>query len=492
MNGAPARALLPLTKGVEPRDIRRPNIRKEFDVNPPSVGPIVGFTTSQHARIFVRGEPDDNNAVFAGIRHRKAGERTWSAGVFSRLSTEFDMSDALVLNALQGSTRYEYQAGWFATSSPGHTPETVKQIALEWPDKVYSFKTDAPQRNRIRRYVVGSCRYLRLTGGVPSAPHLGDEIFASIQALARQKPLDAVVMTGDQVYVDDLNIVAPDYSYADITRKYRAAFAQPHIRSLMASTPTYMILDDHEIEDNWPANKGPGDITLYNNAMSAYEAYQCSHGPALDLLPDGRINRNLSRYWYSFANADIDWFVMDCRTERTLTGNDKRMIGEQQEYALLKWLLSSTAKVRFIVSSVMFMPDQQRDNDGWKAFAAQRNRILETIRSNAIKNVVFVSGDIHGSLCCRLTHSKNRDFIVHTVVSSPLCNTRLLPYASAKDLIVSGPLTTVGTGIYSLQLETRVVSEDNFACLTIEGQKLQVDFHNKKGRVIESATIALK
>ena len=53
-------------------------------------------------------------------------------------------------------------------------------------------------------------------------------------------------------------------------------------------------------------------------------------------------------------------------------------------------------------------------------------------------------------------------------------------------------LTTVGTGTYSLTLNSRVVSEDNFACLTITGQQLKVDFHNKKGRIIESATIALK
>ncbi|MBP3863217.1 MAG: alkaline phosphatase family protein, partial [Pseudomonas sp.] len=71
---------------------------------PPTVGPIVGCTTSQHARIFVRGELDKNNAVFAGIRHRKAGDSQWSVGVFSRLSPEFDMSDTLVLNTLHSDT----------------------------------------------------------------------------------------------------------------------------------------------------------------------------------------------------------------------------------------------------------------------------------------------------------------------------------------------------------------------------------------------------
>ena len=460
-------------------------------MNRPTVGPIVGFTTAQHARIFVRGASDKNNAVFAGIRHRKVGESQWSSGVYSRLSPEFDMSDTLVLNGLSADTGYEYQAGWFSTTRHDHTPETVKQLPLKWPSYFYTFKTTSDQPNRIRRYVVGSCRYLRLTAGVPSAPELGDEIFGSIGSLNRQRPLDAVVMTGDQVYVDDLNVLLPDREFAAISKKYQAALSQPHIRNLMSGTPTYMILDDHEIEDNWPANQGRTDIRLYNNAMSAYEIYQCSHGPAHDLLPGGRINRDLRRYWYTFAHGDIDWFVMDCRTERTVSGSTKSMIGTEQEYALLKWLINSTAKVKFIVSSVMFMPDQQQGDDGWKAFPAQRNRILETIPSHAIKNVVFVSGDIHGSLTCQLTHSKSPELMVHSIVSSPLCNTRLLPYANARSLIFDRPLTTVGTGVYSPRLISRVVSEDNFACLTIDGQQLKVDFHNRKGRVIESATITL-
>ena len=461
-------------------------------MNRPSVGPILGYTTTHNARIFVRGAPDKNNAVFAGIRHRKAGQNQWSAGMYARLSPEFDMTDVLVLSELSADTRYEYQAGWFTTTRHDHTPATVNQLPLKWPDNTYSFKTAPNTSNRTHRYVVGSCRYLRLTGGIPSAPELGDEIFSAISALNRQHPLDAVVMTGDQVYVDDLNVLLPDREFAAISKKYLTAFSQPYIRNLMSGTPTYMILDDHEIEDNWPANRGSGDQVLYNNAMTAYEIYQCSHGPAHDLLPNGRINRDLSRYWYWFADGDIDWFVMDCRTERILSGPSKNMIGTQQEYALLKWLINSTARVKFIVSSVLFMPDQKHGADAWKAFAAQRNRILETIRSNAIKNVVFVSGDIHGSLTCRLSHNKNPEFVVHSVVSSPLCNSKMLPYASVSDLIVNAPLSRVGTGTYSLQLTSRVVGEDNFACLTVEGQQLKVDFHNKKGRIIESASIALR
>ena len=462
-------------------------------MNRPTVGPILGYTTPHHARIFLRGATSTDYPVFAGIRHRKRGEQLWSAGVYSKLNGEYDMSDTLVLDNLDADSPYEYQAGWYNYTHPDHTPETVAKIALEWPQTVYTFKTASTERNRVRRYVVGSCRYLRLTLGVPSAPELGDAIFSAIQSLAARQPLDGLLMVGDQVYVDDLNIVAPDRDYPAIAHKYRSAFSQPHIRNLMSGTPTYMILDDHEIEDNWPANQSSADKALYQNALRAYEIYQCSHGPALERLPDGKINRKVSRYWYSFADGDSDWFVTDCRTQRILSGSDKRMLGVEQENALLKWLIQSPAKVKFIVSSVLAFPDlKNHGEDGWKAYSTQRTRILETIRSNKIKNVMFVSGDIHGSLTSQLRHSQDPDFVVHSIVSSPLCNSKMLPYAKADNLILDQPLATNTAGTYKASMTSRMISEDNFACLTLQADQLNVDFHDKKGRKIESVTIALR
>lgn len=470
------------------RVTHRAHTRKDFDVKQPTVGPIVGYTTTEQTRIFLRAAPAPEAPVFAGVRHRKLGETQWSEGVYSRLNTEYDMSDTLVLNNLTPDTRYEYQAGWFTTS----TSKTARQIDLQWPSTLYTFKTASTQSKRTHRYAVGSCRYLRLTLGVPSAPELGDEIFGAIHALSHPNPLDGLMMVGDQVYVDDMNFFAPDRNYVAITQKYRAAFSQPHIRNLMANTPTYMILDDHEIEDNWPAKKTTGDDVLFNNAMRAYEIYQASHSPIHGLLPNGRIDRTPKHYWYSFADAATDWFVMDCRTQRTRTHTHTQMIDHEQEYELLKWLKNSTAKVKFVVSSVLFLLDQKHHHDGWTSFSAQRNRILEWIREHAIKNVIFVSGDIHGSLTSQLTHSQDPTFIVHNIVSSPLCNSKLLPYAKSSSLSLDKALTTVGSDTYWPMLTSRVISEDNFACLTLEGLCLRVDFHNKKGQLLQSVTIELK
>jgi alkaline phosphatase D len=460
----------------------------------PTVGPIIGHTTTNHARIFLRGKLQDTSLVFAGVRYRRLGEEHWSRGEFVKLTIVRDMSDVIALNELASDTEYEYQAGWFSPMSPVHTVETVQELPLQWPRDIYRFRTQSSKTTTPRGYIVGSCRYLRMTAGIPSAPHLGDGIFASIAHLAQraEPPISATLMTGDQIYVDDLNVIAPDREYKEILSKYRIAFSQPNISKLMSGTPTYMILDDHEIEDNWPANKSKTDDYLYKNAIAAYELYQASHSPAHELLADGQISRKLEQYWYQFANGDIEWFVTDSRTRRNLSADDRRILDEEQEQALCKWLIHSPARVKFVVTSVMFYPDRKTlGDDAWKAFPEQRLRLLETIRTHRIKNVIFVSGDVHGSLTSRLTHSEDPDFEVHTIVSSPLYNSKLLPYAKASTFILDQALAKTAAGDYRHELTSQVVSQDNFAHLVVDREHIQVNYHDRDGKPLQTINIPL-
>lgn len=343
----------------------------------PTVGPIIGHTTTNHARIFLRGEHNKDTLAFAGIRYRRQGEDHWSKGNFAKLEPEHDMCEVIVLNNLSADSDYEYQAGWFSLTSPSHTVDTVKELPLQWSRQVYHLRTRSSQANQPRAYIVGSCRYLRMTAGIASAPHLGDRVFASISRLVEQgtPPVSALVMTGDQIYVDDLNIIAPDRELKEILHKYRVAFSQINIARLMSNLPTYMILDDHEIEDNWPANKSKSDEYLYANAIRAYELYQASHSPAHALTDDGLTNKRLDKYWYQFTEGDIEWFVTDSRTRRNLSATDRRILDAAQEQALCDWLIHSPARVKFVVTSVMFYPDRKRtDDDAWQAFPEQIGR----------------------------------------------------------------------------------------------------------------------
>jgi alkaline phosphatase D len=460
----------------------------------PTVGPIIGHTTTNHVRIFLRADKQKDAPVFAGIRYRRLGEEHWSKGIFAKLDSTRDMSEVMTLNDLAADTDHEYQAGWFSPMNPVHTVETVQELPLQWPRQIHRFRTRSSQQTLPRAYIVGSCRYLRITAGIASAPHVGDRIFASISNLLEQAepPVSAMLMTGDQIYVDDLNFVAPDRELKDILHKYRVAFSQPNIATLMSGLPTYMILDDHEIEDNWPANKNKSDELLYANAMKAYELYQASHSPAHELSSTGQINRELHKYWYQFTEGDIEWFVTDSRTRRNLSAADRRILDVEQEHALCTWLINSPARVKFVVTSVMFYPDCKRsDDDAWQAFPEQRLRLLETIRTQRIKNVIFVSGDVHGSLTSRLTHSEDPDFEVHTIVSSPLCNSKMLPYAKASTFILDQPLARTAAGDYQHELTGEVISQDNFAHVIVDTEEIQVRYHDRDGNLLQSTGIEL-
>lgn len=139
------------------------------------------------------------------------------------------------------------------------------------------------------------------------------------------KPLDAVVLLGDQVYGDDLGPVGQDSSFEDYCARYRAAFNEPYFKDLASKVPMYMILDDHEIEDNWPEkNDGNKDIRRATNALMAYQAYQCSHSPLMS-VEDGRLSERPNRYWYTFSDGCCDWFMSCWRSSMSASSGALRM-----------------------------------------------------------------------------------------------------------------------------------------------------------------------
>jgi alkaline phosphatase D len=181
-----------------------------------------------------------------------------------------------------------------------------------------------------------------------------------------------------------------------------------------------MILDDHEIEDNWSQDRLDNALSreLFNLAIGAYMSYQWSHGP-----------RNYGRMlYYDFEHAGYPFFVLDTRTHRYRDRpgiGDNHLLGRptrdpaypSQLDRLLAWLGAQQAMrgdvPKFIVSSSVFVPSaiverwdktvedenlaKREDSDSWPAFPKTRTALLRYIVENTIQNVVFLSGDIHCS-----------------------------------------------------------------------------------------------
>ena len=239
-----------------------------------------------------------------------------------------------------------------------------------------------------------------------------------------------MVHAGDQIYFD-VDLPAPTPDLVEYRRAYRQAwFEDPDMSALLRSLPHYMILDDHELVNDFDNLDTQGRFRT--PGLRAYREYVAQRYPA----PEGRADPDALHY--TFSHGTTRFFVMDTRTER----DSGQMISRAQEDALCAWLERYRGDLKFVVSAVPFVaevrprddsargtPGGQRDGvppepgipgtngsqreqatagaaaamreraslDKWSGptFRAQRSRILDVIFEKDIPRVVFLVGDMH-------------------------------------------------------------------------------------------------
>lgn len=463
-------------------------------LNMPTVGPILGYTSHSENRVWFRGKFESTDELsykrcFGLMRYKEPDSATWSKPLFNKMSANFDMSCVLAIQNLKADTLYEYQVGWLFVDAELDKINSIDADLFEWPNSSFLFKTASKTKSKARSYVVGSCRYLLKTFGFEIFDDRGDKIFKSILNMHENNKIDGMVMMGDQIYADDLSFVKPDVKLSEFLLRYRTVFSQEKIRELMAIVPTYMILDDHEIEDNWPTKAANKDyITLYPRAIHAYQIYQASHSPLFKADADGRIDGVLQKFWYQFTDGCSEWFILDCRTERNTTNDIRNIISHEQMSALLSWLDDESGKVKMIVTSVPFCPDFESDNnDKWGAFPLERGIILDKITDLKNVKVVFVSGDVHCSYLAEIKEENSQKPIAHQVVSSSF----FWPYPHMKEgeIIQGKYLKAEGQKKYSAKLISKVISDDNFVKIDIHPKGIGATFYSRKGEQLETKNV---
>lgn len=328
-------------------------------------------------------------------------------------------------------------------------PEVWARDLLDLPParSIASFRTFAARASEAGslNFILGSCRY----PGVLWKAKEADAIFGPVldealgttarDADATDPPVptsrsDFVLMVGDQIYADMMNRHVPlglADTFEEFQERYHTAFGSRNMSRLLRQVPTYMILDDHEIEDNWTQDRvnKAASRKVFNLAIGAYMSYQWSHGP-----------RSFgTRLYYHFECNGYPFFVLDTRTQRYMDDvedslDDNHLLGRPtiageepgQLDRLLRWLSEQQTKrgdvPKFIVTSSVFAPNPlsarerrrgraaqqvrwKEDSDSWPAFPGTRRAILNCIIKNGIQNVVFLSGDIHCANVARLEFS---------------------------------------------------------------------------------------
>ena len=457
---------------------------QQFDI-----GPILGAVSTNSARLWGRGtekwQDDALRRTFGAARIRRAGGNFGPAQFF-KLNPNFDLTGVTVFQGLQANTAYEYQIG--ALFSDFDLPDLPTAVMPIWDDAHDSgFRTASASSSESRSFVFGSCRYLlRLFGG-SLFDGRGDKTFRSINdQIKAGRRTDQVLMLGDQIYADDLNFLLADKGVDEYFRRYRDVFSQKHFSELVSRVPTYMTLDDHEIEDNWPARASSQDfMKKFPVAIHAFLSYQLSHSPLFELAPDGRLTGQPDHYWYQFRDGCCDFFVMDTRTERLYDDNGKRIriISTEQLDALKNWLADGSGRVKVVATSVPFFPDLEGPGrDRWDSFPEQRKKILDHIRTESVHRVLFLSGDVHSSMTAELHHPDDPQFKVVSVISSPFYWP--YPHSSAGDFQVTG--TLAGSNGFRLHRGGPVHATDSFARVTVRPDRVRVEFFKRKGERLGS------
>ena len=334
----------------------------------------------------------------------------------------------------------------------------------------------APRQDDNLTFAVGSCQYpAGLLDRVPayrSWDRLADLLDAS--------PLAPrfVVLAGDQVYSDAtaglFDPAAPDDRYK---RPYETLYASGPVRRVLRQRPAYMMLDDHEISDDWAPTHDQAGRDARREGSAGYRKYQRAHD-----LPG-------TAMWYQFEAGRLRFFMADTRSEREARSlhniGTAKIMRDRQRLALLDFLRRPGGH-KFVVTPCM-LGLRRRDLvgpnavarlrcDGWEGYPASMHELLATICLEGIENVVFLSGDEHISCDLTLTLStKDGPAVsVRSIHASPLyapypfANSRREDFMPIPDRFSFAGVEAAGAAVdITCAVKGRFIEGDGFALLTL-------------------------
>jgi len=168
-----------------------------MNIKEPTVGPIIGWTTTNSARLWARGDETSQNRTFGAARIRKSGEKSFGVSKIFKMMPVFDYTGIIDFDGLSTNQNYDSQIGYFfAGGEPGDLSINSND---DWSDAADgTFRTAVPNATDSTSFVFGSCRYLlRLFGG-SFFDSRGNKTFRSINRLINAgKSTDLLLMVDD-------------------------------------------------------------------------------------------------------------------------------------------------------------------------------------------------------------------------------------------------------------------------------------------------------
>jgi alkaline phosphatase D len=204
-------------------------------------------------------------------------------------------------------------------------------------------------------------------------------------------------------------VVREAVTLADYRAKYQLYRSDPLLRAVHAKFPMVMLWDDHEVQDNYTGKEADGGLPPGKHFSAARKAAaRKAFFESMPAFPGGeRLYRKLQ------FGSTVDLIVMDQRSYRADQpcadavvapcadyDQPRDFLGRRQMDYVKGALRSSKATWKVMANELTVMPTRVLGGayytyDSWQGYPREREELLTFIRDQKIKDVVFITGDIH-------------------------------------------------------------------------------------------------
>jgi alkaline phosphatase D len=422
-----------------------------------------------------------------------------------------------------------------ATAASDHTVKADIRGLQPGTDYWFRFSaggTDSPAA-RTRTAPAHDAAVPGLRFGVVSCANWEAGYFSPYRHLAARGDLDAWLHLGDYIYEYGTGeygtrdkVVRPHapaheiVTLADYRIRHARYKTDPDLQALHATAPVVAIWDDHEFaNDAWSG----GAENHTEGAEGAWSARQAAAKQAyFEWMPVRPAIAGTTYRRLRFGKlADLSLLdLRSFRSQQVKVGNgevddpDRTLTGRAQLDWLKAGLKSSDTTWRLVGNSVMISPfavgslsadllkplakllglpqeGLALNTDQWDGYTDDRREILAHLRTNAIRNTVFLTGDIHMAWAndvpvdagtYPLSPSAATEFVVTSVTSDNLDDIVKVPEGTVS--AVASPV------IRAANRHVHWVDTDRhgFGVLDITAERAQMDFYVISDRAKRDAT----
>lgn len=349
--------------------------------------------------------------------------------------------------------------------------------------------------------------------GVVSCSNWEAGHFAAYRRLAARTDLQLMVHLGDYIYeygtgqydsggtvVRVVQPVNETITLRDYRIRHGHYKTDPYLQQLHASVPWLITWDDHEIaNDTWSGGAENHDPLTEGSWAARKAAAQQAYAEWMPvrLATDGSIYRRL-RFGRlaEFAMLDLRSYRSKQASGSAVFDPARTITGDNQMSWLKSGLSQSTTHWKLVGNSVMISPLSllglpswllgpiaelfgagALGSDQWDGYDADRAELISHIRTNALRNVVFLTGDIHSSWANEVVTTDSGsppaavEFVVPSVTSDNVDD--ILGWPSNSATVLAAP------AIQSSNPHVRWVDTDRhgYGVCTVTSARTQMDWY---------------